>query len=101
MDEITFYGTEAGVSFKLERKRRKDAGKLAEAVRKIHHSGVRFFVTDLPADVLSDLAGQTSDLKLIYQNASARDDHLRADGCRANMFHVIPSHAMLMDALAQ
>src|SRR5205814_2512242 len=34
-------------------------------------------------------------------NISARDDELRQEQCRANVLHVIPSRAMLADALVQ
>lgn len=101
LDEIKFHGAGAGVTFKLDRETEPDAAALLETVRSMHDKGVRFFVTDLPGDVLSELAAATRDMDIALFNASARDDALRGSGCAAHVFHVMPSHAMLMDALAQ
>jgi ABC transporter substrate binding protein (PQQ-dependent alcohol dehydrogenase system) len=46
---------------------------------------------------LTDLAGD----RALILNAAARGDGLRGEDCRANVVHVVPSHAMLADALAQ
>lgn len=60
---------------------------------------LRFFVADLNANDLLALADAMPDA-LIF-NVRAPDDELRNDKCRANVFHVLPSRAMLTDALAQ
>jgi ABC transporter substrate binding protein (PQQ-dependent alcohol dehydrogenase system) len=63
--------------------------------------GVRFVIVDLPADkvlAVSDAARATG--ALVF-NASAPDDRLREDDCRANVFHVAPTRSMLADGLAQ
>ncbi|MDT8858109.1 ABC transporter substrate-binding protein [Paracoccaceae bacterium Fryx2] len=46
---------------------------------------------------LADRAGP----EVLVLNASARDEDLRNDGCRANLLHVAPSRAMLSDAVMQ
>ena len=101
LDEIKFHGTEAGVTFKLDREKERDAAALISEVKKMHGDGVRFFVTDLPGNVLAELAEATAGMDLILMNASARDDHLRAEGCQPHLLHIIPSQRMLMDAIAQ
>ncbi len=41
------------------------------------------------------------DTGTVVLNAGASDDRLRGADCRANVFHILPSRAMLTDALAQ
>ena len=73
----------------------------AEAeMQKLLDAGVWWIVTmaDEPMTVkLADMAGD----KAIVLNATATDDRLRAEDCRANLLHTAPSDAMLTDALAQ
>jgi ABC transporter substrate binding protein (PQQ-dependent alcohol dehydrogenase system) len=63
--------------------------------------GIRFLVTDLPADILLAVADKASESGILVLNAGATDDILRQGECRANIIHVSPSRAMLADALAQ
>ena len=60
-----------------------------------------FIVTSLDADRLLKVAdaGQARGETLI--NASALDERLREQDCRANVVHVAPTRSMLADALAQ
>lgn len=46
---------------------------------------------------LGDLAGEGA----FILNATARDEAVREDACRANLLHVAPSRAMLADAVVQ
>jgi ABC transporter substrate binding protein (PQQ-dependent alcohol dehydrogenase system) len=62
--------------------------------------GARFVVTLGDADTTLALADAAGDRALIL-NAFAPDDRLRGADCRANMLHLVPSRAMLTDALAQ
>jgi ABC transporter substrate binding protein (PQQ-dependent alcohol dehydrogenase system) len=61
--------------------------------------GVRLFVVDLPPDQLVAAADHAKDA-LIF-NASAEDERVREQDCRANLIHTAPSRAMLADGLAQ
>jgi ABC transporter substrate binding protein (PQQ-dependent alcohol dehydrogenase system) len=61
--------------------------------------GVKLFVVDLPAEKLLAVADHVSGA-LIF-NAGAPDERLREEDCRANVFHVAPSRAMLADGLAE
>ncbi len=102
MDEIKFHGVQAGVEFRLKRKKRKNAASLAKAVRKMaEKDGARFFVADLPGDALGELAAATAGMDILLLNVSARDDRLRGEGCHAHLLHIVPSHRMAMDALSQ
>ncbi|WP_375462490.1 ABC transporter substrate-binding protein [uncultured Methylobacterium sp.] len=71
-----------------------------DAAKALMGKGIRFLVLALPADevlAVSEAAGPGT----VVLNAQAPDDRLRGPDCRANMFHVAPSRAMLTDALAQ
>src|SRR5450756_2501001 len=63
--------------------------------------GASFIVTSLDADRLLRAAdaGRARGVTLI--NASALDERLREEDCRANVVHVAPTRAMLADGLAQ
>lgn len=71
------------------------------AFRKIAESGVRLIVTDLPAGQLTSVAALPEAQSMVLLNAGARDDELRAENCRANILHLVPSRAMLADGLIQ
>jgi ABC transporter substrate binding protein (PQQ-dependent alcohol dehydrogenase system) len=64
-------------------------------------AGIRFFLVDADAEALLQLADLTRDDAVLLFNVSEPADGLRREGCRANVMHVIPSRAMLMDGLAQ
>lgn len=63
--------------------------------------GHRYFITDLLMDDLLAIAKRDTAKSALIFNTRARDDSLRNDQCRANLFHITPSRAMLSDALIQ
>ena len=63
--------------------------------------GVRFVIVDLPADEVLAVADAARATGALVFNASAPDDRLREEDCRANVFHVAPTRSMLADGLAQ
>jgi ABC transporter substrate binding protein (PQQ-dependent alcohol dehydrogenase system) len=71
------------------------------AMNALADQGASFIVTNLDADRLLKVAdaGQARGVTLI--NASALDERLREQDCRANVIHVAPTRSMLADALAQ
>jgi ABC transporter substrate binding protein (PQQ-dependent alcohol dehydrogenase system) len=71
------------------------------AMNALVDQGASFVVTSLDADRLLKVAdaGKTRGATLI--NASALDERLREQDCRANVIHVAPTRSMLADALAQ
>jgi ABC transporter substrate binding protein (PQQ-dependent alcohol dehydrogenase system) len=58
-------------------------------------------VTDLGASQLLSVAGLPETSSVALFNAAATDDRLRGEDCRANILHLLPSRAMLADALVQ
>jgi len=63
--------------------------------------GVYFIAADLPASALLALADAARDKSALIFNVGAPEDSLREENCRANVFHIAPSHSMLADGLAQ
>jgi len=101
LGEIKFHGAGAGVRFRLERERGRGAEELLAAVERLHGAGVRFFLLDLPADLMAAIALASRERELLLFNVSAADDELRGRQCQPHLLHVLPSNAMQTDALAQ
>jgi ABC transporter substrate binding protein (PQQ-dependent alcohol dehydrogenase system) len=74
---------------------------VADAFKKLVAAGHRIIAVDLPAPLLLKVADLPEAKAALLLNVSARDDQLRQDQCRANVLHLIPSRAMLADALVQ
>jgi len=77
-----------------------DAGVLA-AARAMLAAGERVIVTDLPAPLLLQVADLPEARDAILMDATSQDDTLRGGDCRARVLHLLPSRAMLADALMQ
>ena len=60
-----------------------------------------YLILDAPAEVLLDIADLREAKGAVLFNASAGDKRLRAEDCRANVFHSVPSENMRSDALMQ
>ena len=78
-----------------------DAASVLASFKSLTAAGQKLFVTDLPADLLLQVADLPEAKDATLLDATAQDDRLRADGCRANVLHLLPSRAMLADALMQ
>jgi ABC transporter substrate binding protein (PQQ-dependent alcohol dehydrogenase system) len=63
--------------------------------------GINLVMTDVPAALLLKLADVGRGKGVTLFNIQAPDDALRQEDCRDNVIHVVPSRAMLADALAQ
>ena len=99
--EVKFHGSEIDTSFKLEYREAKNNEQLSQFIDDLYSIGVHFFIIDLPAKSLAKLAKKYKDSDIALFNISAYDDFLRNTACQGNLYHTLPSHAMLMDALAQ
>jgi ABC transporter substrate binding protein (PQQ-dependent alcohol dehydrogenase system) len=71
------------------------------AMNALADQGVSFIVTSLDADRLLKVADAGKARGEMLINASALDERLREQDCRANIVHVAPTRSMLADALAQ
>ena len=101
IEESGFAGSAVGVEFKLKRRRARSPASLAKAVLAFADAGVNYVLVDAPAELVDEAARATRDRDVLLFNVSARDDVLRQEQCRSHLLHVIPSHAMITDALAQ
>lgn len=72
-----------------------------DAARALVARGTGLIIVDLPAEELLAIADALKDSDAILFNVAAQDDRLRGQDCRADVFHIAPSRAMLTDALAQ
>jgi len=87
--------------FKLEVvENNNPAALISDVVAKVD-GGVGFVVTDVAPATLLKLADAIAGKTAVIFNASAPDDRLRNEDCRANVKHTAPSRAMLADALGQ
>jgi ABC transporter substrate binding protein (PQQ-dependent alcohol dehydrogenase system) len=94
-------GRFVGQQFALDEKPVEDPAELAGALRALVEAGRRLIVTDVPAPELLKLADLPEAKDATLLNVAATDDALRGKECRANVLHLIPSRAMLADALVQ
>ncbi len=88
-------------TFHLDEAVPKDASAVLEAAKRMAATGQRVFVTDLPAPLLLQVAGLPEMRDALLLDATSEDNSLRGADCRANMLHLLPSRAMLADALMQ
>jgi ABC transporter substrate binding protein (PQQ-dependent alcohol dehydrogenase system) len=90
-----------GQSFELVESIAPADGDVAAAFRDLAAKGVRLVVTDLAAADLLSVAGLPEAAPATIFDTAALDDRLRGEDCRANLLHLLPSRAMLADALVQ
>ena len=101
IDDNNTTGAFTKQKFELEDAAVSDPQQATDALGKFNAEGIRFVVTTLPADLLLPVADAAAQDGILVFNAGATDDSLRGEDCRANVIHVVPSRAMLADALGQ
>ncbi len=89
------------MKFQLDRKEGNTAADIVTIVDQLLAKGVRYFLVDANAEVLSDIARATKGRDLLLFNISEPSNILRAEACQVNLMHTLPSYAMQTDALAQ
>ncbi len=94
-------GRAINVSFSLETLILGAGQKAGDAVAGLVGSGQPVFLLDLPLGEMNEAAGMIARADAIAFNIRHPDDELRAGNCFDNLFHTMPSRAMLTDALAQ
>jgi ABC transporter substrate binding protein (PQQ-dependent alcohol dehydrogenase system) len=90
-----------GQSFTLTETIVPEDGDVAADLRELAAKGIRLVVTDLPASELLSVARMPEAAGITFFDAGSADDRLRGEDCRANILHLLPSRAMLADALVQ
>ncbi len=94
-------GRFTGQAWTLEETVVADEAGVLDAVRAATAAGRRLFVVDLPATLLLKVADLLDARDALILDAADSDDSLRAEDCRRNVLHTMPSRAMLADALMQ
>lgn len=94
-------GRFVGQRFVLSEHVLRDAEGVLPAFQQLAAGGARLVVTDLPMRELLLLADLPEAAAMTLLNIGAPDDALRNEQCRRNILHLLPSRAMLADALAQ
>ena len=88
-------------NFVLDEQLIQGEGDVAATFRKLVEEDHRLIVADLPAAALLAIAELPEAKSALLLNVAAKDDALRGETCRANILHLMPSRAMLADALVQ
>jgi len=101
IDDNNTTGRFTGQNFVLDEALVPEDGDIAGAFRKLVQAGHHSIIVDLPAAALLSIADLPEAKNTLLLNVSAKDDELRGTQCRANVLHLIPSRAMLADALVQ
>jgi ABC transporter substrate binding protein (PQQ-dependent alcohol dehydrogenase system) len=90
-----------GQSFELVESVAPEDGDVAAAFRDLAAKGIRLVVTDIGAAELLSVASLPEAALTTIFNTAASDDRLRGEDCRPNLLDLLPSRAMLADALVQ
>jgi ABC transporter substrate binding protein (PQQ-dependent alcohol dehydrogenase system) len=101
IDDNNTTGRFTGQSFALTEAIVREEDDLAAGFRQLAAKGVHLVVTDLAASQLLSVAGMPEGQGVTFFNTGSADDRLRGEDCRANILHLLPSRAMLADALVQ
>ncbi|WP_424362781.1 ABC transporter substrate-binding protein [Methylocystis parvus] len=88
-------------SFEAIDEKLEEGADVAASVDALVEKGALFIIADLSPDRLLAASERAKAKGAILFNASAPDERLREEDCRANVIHVAPSRAMLADGLAQ
>jgi ABC transporter substrate binding protein (PQQ-dependent alcohol dehydrogenase system) len=90
------------IDFALEEAEAETGEELvAVMTRMLRERDVRLFLLDAPAEVLKAAAAALGAEPALLFNITETADSLRGADCGARLMHVMPSRAMLSDALAQ
>jgi ABC transporter substrate binding protein (PQQ-dependent alcohol dehydrogenase system) len=90
-----------GQSFELVERVVPEDGDVAAAFRDLAAKNIRLVIADLAAPELLSVASLPEAASATIFDTAAPDDRLRGEACRANLLHLLPSRAMLADALVQ
>jgi ABC transporter substrate binding protein (PQQ-dependent alcohol dehydrogenase system) len=101
IDDNNTTGRFTGQSFALIESIVPDGGDLAAGLKQLGAKGARLVVTDLAAPQLLSVTGMPEAQGITFFNTGSADDRLRGEDCRTDILHLLPSRAMLADALIQ
>lgn len=99
--EVNLAAAASGHSFTLTKDEAGDVTGLVQHIDALAKEGVHWFLVDAPDATMADLAKTVRDRGVLLLNISAPGDELRGAACQEDLVDLIPSRAMLADALAQ
>lgn len=99
--EVNLEAAASGRNFTLVKQEADDVAGLVQRVSALAKSGTHWFLVDAPDAAMAELAKAVSGQDVLLLNVSAPGDALRGAACQKDLADVIPSRAMLADALAQ
>jgi len=99
--EINIEAATLGRAYTLDHQEVASADALTAKVAAMAATGVHWFLIDAPDAAMERLAKDERGKDVTLFNISARGDALRGAACQPELLDVIPSRAMLADALAQ
>jgi ABC transporter substrate binding protein (PQQ-dependent alcohol dehydrogenase system) len=99
--EVNIEAAASGHSFTLDKVEAEDEPGLEQQISALAGKGVHWFLVDAPSAAMATLAKAMHERDVLLFNISAPGDDLRGAACQKNLVNVIPSRAMLADALAQ
>ena len=95
-------GRRLGLRFTLKEQALNPDESAVDAIRTLLiDTGATVFIADLPLTEVLEIGQSLKDQPIIVLNPRHADDILRGSACSPTLFHTMPSHTMLMDALAQ
>ncbi|MFT6304444.1 MAG: ABC transporter substrate binding protein (PQQ-dependent alcohol dehydrogenase system) [Granulosicoccus sp.] len=101
LKESRVLGRSLGAKFVMSPISETSSKNLISSIEKAIKAGTAFFILDLPLKTLMAVVDQYTDEPVLFYNARHQSDQLRRKFCSGNLFHTIPSDAMLNDALSQ
>jgi len=90
-----------GQSFGLVERVVAEDGDVVTAFRDLAARGISLVVADFAAAELLSIATLPEAAPATIFDTAAPDDRVRGEDCRGNLLHLLPSRAMLADALVQ
>jgi ABC transporter substrate binding protein (PQQ-dependent alcohol dehydrogenase system) len=101
VDEVNISGALSGRTYKLARAEADGGNGLAARVDAMASQGIHWFLVDASDDIMAKLARSPRGKDVLLFNLTASGDELRGADCQPELVNVIPSRAMLADAMAQ
>jgi ABC transporter substrate binding protein (PQQ-dependent alcohol dehydrogenase system) len=90
------------MKFNLKLAEATEAEALITQIKRLYKEDkVALFIVDADAETLTTIANATTQMDILLFNISDYSDELRGESCHPQLMHVIPSYAMLTDALSQ
>lgn len=101
LKESKVLGRAIGLKFKLRNVALAPDSAARDLIDTLLAEGVFVILLDLPLDEVRSLGQDFANKPVMLFNIRHRDASLRGVDCSPALFHTLPSHAMLMDALGQ